>query len=151
MTQSEEARRYVLESVDAGGLRAAQAAEVLGVSERISLWVAIADTKLSKATRSVGESSIMKDGPAVTWSTASGRLTGGVPDTCQSGRSAGSRIPSFARISRAQRAFSPACESPVPPNRPESLSPRANDAARTTYSLTSRRWGSSRLSIARVF
>ena len=34
MTQSEEARRCVLESVDAGDLRAAQAAEVLGVSER---------------------------------------------------------------------------------------------------------------------
>ena len=34
MTQSEEARRYVLESVNAGDLRAAQAAEVLGVSER---------------------------------------------------------------------------------------------------------------------
>ena len=34
MTQSEEARRYVLESVNAGGLRAEQAAEVLGLSER---------------------------------------------------------------------------------------------------------------------
>lgn len=33
MTQSEEARRLVLERVDAGDLRAAQAAEVLGVSE----------------------------------------------------------------------------------------------------------------------
>ena len=30
MTQSEEARRYLLESVNAGDLRAAQAAEVLG-------------------------------------------------------------------------------------------------------------------------
>ena len=34
MTQSEEARRLVLESADAGDLQAAQAAEVLGVSER---------------------------------------------------------------------------------------------------------------------
>ena len=34
MTQSEEARRYVLESVNAGDLRGSQAAEVLGVSER---------------------------------------------------------------------------------------------------------------------
>ena len=34
MKQSEEARRYVLESVNAGDLRAEQAAEVLGLSER---------------------------------------------------------------------------------------------------------------------
>ena len=34
MTQPEAARCYVLESVDASGLRAAKAAEVLGVSER---------------------------------------------------------------------------------------------------------------------
>ncbi len=34
MTQSEEAQRYVLERVSAGGLRPEQAAEVLGVSER---------------------------------------------------------------------------------------------------------------------
>ncbi len=34
MTQSEEARRLALESADAGDLQAAQAAEVLGVSER---------------------------------------------------------------------------------------------------------------------
>ena len=34
MTQSEEARRYVLESVNAGDLRVGQAVEVLGVSKR---------------------------------------------------------------------------------------------------------------------
>lgn len=34
MSQTEEARRYVLKSVNAGDLRAAQAAPVLGGSER---------------------------------------------------------------------------------------------------------------------
>ena len=34
MQQSEEARRYVLEGVMAGDLRASQAAEILGISER---------------------------------------------------------------------------------------------------------------------
>ncbi|MXX48463.1 MAG: helix-turn-helix domain-containing protein [Chloroflexi bacterium] len=37
MTQSEKAQRLVLESVDAGDLQTAQAAEVLGVSER-QVW-----------------------------------------------------------------------------------------------------------------
>ena len=37
MTQSEEARRYVLESVDAGDPQAPQKGEVLGATER-NLW-----------------------------------------------------------------------------------------------------------------
>ncbi len=41
MTQSEEAQRYVLESVIAGDLRGAQAAEVLCVSER-HVWRSLA-------------------------------------------------------------------------------------------------------------
>jgi len=41
VTQLEEARRLVLERVDAGDLRAAQAAEVLGVSER-HVWRSLA-------------------------------------------------------------------------------------------------------------
>ena len=41
MTQSEETRRYVLEGVNSGDLRAAQAAEVLSVSER-HVWSLLA-------------------------------------------------------------------------------------------------------------